>query len=55
MTVSWRQHVRRRLVGAVGGHTRLRVVGLLAGVLSLTSADQATVGAMATQLKAALG
>ena len=55
MTVSWRQHVRRRLIGAVGGHTRLRVVGLLAGVLSLTSADQATVGAMATQLEAALG
>jgi len=47
--------VRRRLQDAVGGAARLRVVMLLAAVLALTSADQATVGAMAGQLRSSLG
>lgn len=47
--------LRRRLQDAVGGAARLRVVVLLAAVLALTSADQATVGAMAGQLRSSLG
>lgn len=39
----------------VGSADRLRAVLMLAAVLSLTSADMATVGAMATQLKVAFG
>jgi MFS family permease len=38
----------------LGGRTRTRVVVLLASVLALSSADTATVGASATQLRAAL-
>ncbi|MEO9138930.1 MAG: MFS transporter [Jatrophihabitans sp.] len=48
----------RRVVGrletVVGGAARLKAVLLLAGVLSLTSADMATVGAMASQLEDSL-
>lgn len=43
-----------RLDNAVGGARRRHVLILLAGVLGLASADQATVGASATQLRAAL-
>jgi MFS family permease len=43
-----------RLDGVVGGRQRRQVLLLLAGVLGLASADQATVGASATQLRAAL-
>lgn len=46
--------MRRRLQDAVGGAARLRVIVLLAAVLALTSADQATVGAMAGQLRGSL-
>lgn len=52
------RNARRRVVGrletVVGGAARLRAVLLLAGVLSLTSADMATVGATATQLEGSL-
>jgi predicted MFS family arabinose efflux permease len=40
---------------AAGGPARLRVVLLLAGVLALSTADAATVGALAGQLEHALG
>ncbi len=46
--------LRRRLLTAAGGVVRLRVIGLLAGVLALTSADQSTVGAVAGQLRRSL-
>ncbi|MDQ2796064.1 MAG: MFS transporter [Actinomycetota bacterium] len=48
------RRVVERLESVVGGAARLRAVLLLAGVLSLTSADMATVGATATQLKSSL-
>jgi MFS family permease len=44
-----------RLRAAVGGGARLRVVALLAGVLGLSAADSATVGAVAAELKTAFG
>lgn len=47
--------LRQRLQDAVGGAVRLRVILLLAAVLALTSADQATVGAIAGQLRDSLG
>lgn len=43
-----------RLEEAFGGPKRTRVIVLLAGVLALSSADTATVGASATQLRHAL-
>jgi MFS family permease len=48
------QAVHQRLQAAAGGTARLRALVLLAAVLSLTSADQATVGAMAGQLRSSL-
>lgn len=51
----WFRHdVERPLENAVGGRLRLKVVVLLACVLALDSADSATVGAVAAQLKSAL-
>jgi MFS family permease len=44
----------RRLELHLGGRQRTQVIVLLAGVLALASADTATVGASATQLRAAL-
>ncbi|HEY3810792.1 MAG TPA: MFS transporter [Acidimicrobiales bacterium] len=44
----------RRLQQALGGEARSRVIVLLACVLALSSADASTVGASATQLRAAL-
>jgi predicted MFS family arabinose efflux permease len=43
-----------RVTNRVGGPARLRVVLLLAGVLSLQSADIGTIGALAVQLEKAL-
>jgi MFS family permease len=45
---------RQQLVVAVGGGARMRVVLLMACVLALASADTATVGAAATELRRAL-
>jgi MFS family permease len=45
---------RRRLVPALGGAQRTRVVLVLAAVLALSSADTATVGAAAVELRHAL-
>ena len=45
----------RRLEGAFGGPARTRVIVVLGGVLALSSADTATVGASATSLRHALG
>ncbi len=47
--------VRDRLVPVLGGHERTRVIFVLACVLALSSADTATVGATAIQVKHALG
>ena len=44
----------RRLVPVLGGRTRTRVIVVLACVLALSSADTATVGAAAIQLRQAL-
>lgn len=44
-----------RLVDAVGGHARLRVLAILAGVLALDSADKSSVGAVAPALERSLG
>ena len=43
-----------KLVSVLGGRTRTRVIVVLAGVLALSSADTATVGAAAHQLRTAL-
>ncbi|HEU5033499.1 MAG TPA: MFS transporter [Mycobacteriales bacterium] len=43
-----------RLDDALGGRARRHVLLLLAAILGLSSADQATIGASATQLRAAL-
>ena len=43
------------LTDALGGAERTRVIVLLASVLALASADAATVGASAIQLRADLG
>ncbi len=48
------RRVVERLETVAGGAARLKVMLLLAGVLSLTSADMATVGATATQLESSL-
>jgi MFS family permease len=45
----------RRLTSALGGRERTRVILLLASVLALASADTATVGASAIQLRHDLG
>ncbi len=48
------RRVIERLETVAGGAARLKVMLLLAGVLSLTSADMATVGATARQLESSL-
>ena len=48
------QSAARRLTKALGGADRTRVIVVLASVLALSSADAATVGASATQLRHAL-
>lgn len=56
-TVTGRWLVRRieaPLEAVAGGHARLKIIVLLACVLALDSADKATVGAVAMQLKHAL-
>ena len=45
---------QRRLVPVLGGRTRTRVIVVLACVLALSSADTATVGAAASELRTAL-
>jgi MFS family permease len=45
---------RQQLVVAVGGGARMRVILIMACVLALASADTATVGAAATELRRAL-
>lgn len=50
----FRRDIERPLAEIVGGPARLRVIALLACVLALDSADKATVGAVAAQLKLAL-
>jgi MFS family permease len=45
----------RRIEGAFGGPARTRVIVVLGGVLALSSADTATVGASATSLRHQLG
>ncbi|MDQ2881794.1 MAG: MFS transporter [Actinomycetota bacterium] len=49
-----RGHLAERLRSAVGGPARLRVIVLLAGVLGLSAADAATVGAIAPELERSL-
>lgn len=49
-----RQDIERPLEDLAGGRARLKVIVLLACVLSLDAADKATVGAVATPIKAAL-
>ena len=49
-----RQDIERPLEGVAGGRARLKVIVLLACVLSLDAADKATVCAVATPMKAAL-
>jgi MFS family permease len=54
-TVRWGwRRLRGRVVRAVGGPARTRVVVLFAGVLALSSAQISTVGAVAPQLESAL-
>jgi predicted MFS family arabinose efflux permease len=50
----FRRDVERPLEKLAGGPARLKVIVLLACVLSLDAADKATVGAVATPIKAAL-
>src|SRR5690349_19477262 len=50
-----RQDIERPLEDMAGGRARLKVIVLLACVLSLDAADKATVGAVAAPMKAALG
>jgi predicted MFS family arabinose efflux permease len=45
------RRIGRRVAGLVGGRARLRVIGLLAGVLALNTADTGTIGAAAAQLE----
>jgi MFS family permease len=49
----WRR-IQKRVVHVVGGPARTRVVVLFAGVLALSSAQIATVGAVAPQLESSL-
>jgi len=46
--------VRGQIVSRVGGPARARVIALLGGVLALSTADSATVGAIAPQLRQSL-
>lgn len=55
MSSEVRSVVLRRLRNLAGGADRLHVVALLAAVLALDSADQATVGAVAPSLESSLG
>jgi MFS family permease len=48
------RRLRGRVVNYVGGPARARVIGLFGGVLALSSAQIATVGAVAPQLERAL-
>ena len=48
------RRMRGRVVNYVGGPARARVIGLFGGVLALSSAQIATVGAVAPQLERAL-
>ena len=48
------RRLRGRVVSYVGGPARARVIGLFGGVLALSSAQIATVGAVAPQLERAL-
>ena len=48
------RRMRGRVVSYVGGPARARVIGLFGGVLALSSAQIATVGAVAPQLERAL-
>lgn len=48
------RHLRGRVVSHVGGPARARVIALFGGVLALSSAQIATVGAVAPQLERAL-
>ncbi|MFY9809408.1 MAG: MFS transporter [Pseudonocardiaceae bacterium] len=51
----WFRHdVRDRIEQTAGGPARLRVILLLAGVLGLSTADSATVGAIAAELERSL-
>lgn len=50
----FRREALDRLLDVVGGPARLRVIVLLAGVLGLSSADTATVGALAAELEKSL-
>ena len=50
----FQRDVENRVEAAVGGPARLRVIVLLASVLGLSTADTATVGAIATELERAL-
>ncbi|WP_210414892.1 MFS transporter [Microlunatus elymi] len=50
----FRNDVRDRLESTAGGPARLRVIVLLAGVLALSTADTATVGAIAGELESSL-
>lgn len=50
----FRRGIEDPLAGVVGGRERLRIITLLACVLSLDAADKATVGAVATPLQHAL-
>ncbi|MER6945923.1 MFS transporter [Nonomuraea sp. NPDC000554] len=45
----------QRMMAMVGGPARFRVIVLLAGVLALVAADQATVGAVGMEVKRSLG
>lgn len=51
----FRRDVKEKAEEAVGGRARLRVIVVLACVLGLDAADKATVGALAVELKQALG
>ena len=55
LTGSVTRSAGRQLTEQLGGSQRTRVVVVLACVLGLAGADAATVGAAATQLRAALG
>lgn len=54
LTRLWEHRAKRRVITAVGGRMRARVIALLALVLALSSADNAAVGADAGPLKDAL-
>lgn len=49
----WLRRTARRVTAQAGGRKELKVVGLLAAVLALSSADRGTIGVIAPDLKAA--